>query len=96
MEEAVTLTLTKEERDMLMSSGHSKNDINEIVASLKKTTYFLKCGAVEKPLTPTEAIDILGRTEWAKGVARATFYSETTRWGLNDERVVVKFNNHAR
>lgn len=96
MAERITIALTTDEKTMLMKSGHSKNDINEIVSSVKKTKYFLKNGQEETPLSPEEAINILGRDEWARGVARATFYGESTRWGLNDERVTVRANNHAR
>lgn len=96
MKERITVALTADEKEMLMKSGHSKSDINEIVSCVKKTKYFLKNGQEETPLSPEEAINILGRDEWAKGIARATFYGETTRWGLNNERVAVRANNYTR
>ena len=96
MAERITIALTADEETMLMKSGHSKSDINQIASCVKKTKYFLKNGQEETPLSPEEAINILGRDEWAKGVARATFYGETTRWGLNDERVTLRANNYAR
>ena len=91
------LTLTKEDREMLIASGHSRSDIIEIVSSLKKTEYFLKSpSGDETSITPEEAASILGREEWARGVARSTFYSESTRYGLADERVVIRSKNYLR
>lgn len=96
MEEKITIALTADEETMLKKSGHSERDIKEIASCVKKTKYFLKNGQEETPLSPEEAINILGRDEWARGVARATFYGESTRWGLNNERVTVRAKNHAR
>lgn len=88
-------TLTKEERNMLIASGHSKSDITEIVSAIKKAEYFLLApDGKETPISFDEAVSILGREEWARGIARATFYSQTTRYGLNDEKVVIRACNY--
>lgn len=89
MKETIT-KLSNTEIIRLRESGFSSNDIKEINTAIKKTTYHLVLPTGEKKeITASEAIDTLGRDEWVKGVARSTFYVETTRTGLSGEKVHI-------
>lgn len=81
-------TLTHGERAALESSGHSKHDVQEILAAIRKTSYFMvEDGQEDKPISEDEALALLGREEWIRGLARSTFHAETTRYALNGQRV---------
>lgn len=84
------ITLTAIEKQLLEMSGHSKQDIQDILKAIKKTTYeLLGNNGLNKEISTDEAIEILGREEWVRGIARSTFYIHTTRSGLNGERVAM-------
>lgn len=84
------MKITLEERTALKEKGYSAHDIQEIVTGAKKTTYLLIVQG-EQPVTITEkeAIERLGREEWLRGLCRSAFEAESTRWGLNDERILI-------
>ena len=85
-----TEKLTRDDKEQLRESGHSASDISEISHGIAKTTYFLITVKDEpKQITETEAIGRLGREEWLRAISRSTFYAETTRYGLNGERIRV-------
>lgn len=82
------ITLTPVDCLTLQSIGHSAADISEIKHGIKKTTYYLLDENSNKSeITEDEALTILGRDEWLRGIARSSFYMETTRFGLAGERV---------
>ena len=83
-------TLTKEEKELLSSSGYSNSDIQQICAAVKKTKYALVTPDGKKlTITEQEAVERLGREEWLRGIARSTFYIDTIRYGLNNERIAM-------
>lgn len=89
--------LTIDDRKLLKASYFSKNDIHTISSSIESMMYFLKdSSGVETSITPERAIIILGREEWVRGVAKATFFSNTTRTGLFDEKVVIRIKDSSR
>lgn len=82
------LTLTDPEKKELENSGYSKQDIQCIVSAIKKTTYALvQQDGTQLTIGPQEALERLGREEWIRGIARSAFYVDTTRYGLNGERI---------
>lgn len=82
------IQLTPSDCILLQSIGHSNTDIAEIRHGIKKTTYFILDEKSNKSqITEDEALTILGREEWLRGIARSSFYMETTRYGLAGERV---------
>ena len=83
-------TLTKEEKKQLEDSGYSKADIQQITAAIKKTEYFLVTPTGQRLIIPqSEAIERLGRKEWLRAIAKSTFFVNTTRYGLNNERIAL-------
>lgn len=83
-------TLTKQEKEKLSSSGYSNSDIQQICGAVKKTKYALVSPDGKKhTITEEEAVERLGRDEWLRGIARSTFYIDTIRYGLNNERIAM-------
>ena len=82
--------IDKDERKALSEAGYSNSDILQIAAAVKKTKYYLVTPDNKRhSITESEAIERLGREEWLRGIARSTFYVDTTRYGLNDERIAM-------
>ena len=82
--------IDKDERKALSEAGYSNSDILQIAAAVKKTKYYLVTPDNKRhSITESEAIERLGREEWLRGIARSTFYIDTTRYGLNDERIAM-------
>ena len=82
--------IDKDERKALSEAGYSNSDILQIAADVKKTKYYLVTPDNKRhSITESEAIERLGREEWLRGIARSTFYIDTTRYGLNDERIAM-------
>ncbi len=82
--------IDKHERKALSEAGYSNSDILQIAAAVKKTKYYLVTPDNKRhSITESEAIERLGREEWLRGIARSTFYIDTTRYGLNDERIAM-------
>ena len=80
--------LTSEEIMTLNLSGHSHDDIAEIEHAIKKTSYhIILTDGTRKPLQRDEAISILGREEWVRGIARSAFYVNTVRTADSGERI---------
>ncbi len=82
--------IDKDERKALSEAGYSNSDILQIAAAVKKTKYYLVTPDNNRhSITESEAIERLGREEWLRGIARSTFYIDTIRYGLNDERIAM-------
>ena len=86
--------IDKDERKALSEAGYSNSDILQMIlqiaAAVKKTKYYLVTPDNKRhSITESEAIERLGREEWLRGIARSTFYIDTTRYGLNDERIAM-------
>lgn len=82
--------LTAEDKNILELSGHSRSDIAEIQSAIKQTSYAVVCDNGERlTISQEEAIRRLGRVEWLRGIARSAFYIDTTRRGLNGERIAL-------
>lgn len=80
--------LTEKEKQELIDSGHSRADIQFICSAIRRTSYALVSqDGRQLTITEEEAIRRLGRHEWVRGVARSAFYINTTRNGLNGERI---------
>jgi len=89
-------TLTKTEKQQLRDSGYSAADVSEISSMIKKTSYALVTEKNEKlTISEKEAIKRLGRDEWIRGICRSVFYTETTRYGLNGERLHLYTKNYS-
>lgn len=83
-------TLTKEEQETLKESGYSSYDIREILQACKKATYsIINAIGEKKDITEKKAIRLLGRDEWIRAMSRVAFHMESTRTGLNGERIYV-------
>ena len=96
MSSPTSVALTHTDKSFLEPKGHSHADIVEIAHCLKHTVYELVTSD-ESVLTidAKEAIERLGRDEWLKGIARSSFYCETTRIGLSGEKVLIRTKNWA-
>lgn len=87
--------LTRDDRKFLDKIGHSISDIAEIGKFLGKTRYELITPDGETlTISENEAITRLGREEWLRGIGKSTFFVETTRWGLNGERVRIRTESY--
>ena len=96
MSSPTSISLTHTDKSFLESKGHSHADIVEIVHCLKYTVYSLVTDdGTTLTIDVKEAIERLGREEWLKGIARSSFYSETTRTGLAGEKVLIRTKNWA-
>lgn len=92
-----TSILTNTEKQELIDSGHSRADIQFICSAIRHTTYALVSQDGEQlTITEEEAIRRLGRHEWVRGVARSAFYINTTRNGLNGERIRLHSKTYDR
>ena len=91
-----SIALTHPDKIFLESKGHSHADIVEIIHCLKHTVYSLVTDdGTTLTIDAKEAIERLGRDEWLKGIARSSFYCETTRIGLSGEKVHIRTKNWA-
>lgn len=82
--------LTRTEKIELEQSGYSKADIQEINNAINKTSYALVDNdGNQQKISADEALTLLGRAEWLRGIARSAFYITTTRFGLNGEKVAM-------
>lgn len=81
--------ITKQEKQDLMDAGYSRQDINQIIAAEKQTSYYLVQAGNRLTITKDEAIERLGRDEWLRGLAKSTFFVDTVRNGLNGERIAL-------
>ena len=84
---------TKPTRKELKELGYSRNDVDEILSGIKKTTYTLP-DSDGKEISEAEAVEILGRDEWVRGLCRSAFYAQTTRLSTNNERVSLHTKNY--
>ena len=93
-----TNKLTETEKTVLRSTGHSFSDVREISNSIKNTKYYIIIQETgkQKEIDEEKAIRTLGREEWLRGISRSTFYNETTRWGINGERIKMVTKNWSR
>ena len=71
------MKLTKEDKALLKSWGHSEDDFSQIEKATNKTmtTYELSC----KRILREDAIQILGRAEYLSGIARSAFHGSASR-----------------
>ena len=84
------LKLSTNEKKELRNRGYSLDDIKEINFALKKTTYTLILEPLDyKDITPEEAIKILGKDEWLRGISRAAFHIETVRTAPDGQKVRI-------
>ena len=89
--------LTQTEIIELKDKGYSASDLREINNAIKKTTYTLLLDKADrKEINELEALKLLGREEWLKGIVRSAFHIETIRTGLNGERIRIFSKTFAR
>ena len=81
------MKLTPPDKAFLEQIGHSSADIQEIMYAIKRTTYTLITERGEEALTEDDAVNILGREGWLRGIGVSTFSITSIRYGLNDEKV---------
>ena len=87
--------LTAKEKKQLLQDGYSKADVTEITICVKNISYTLIANeGTELTIAESEAKERLGQEEWLKGVARATFFTDTTRDGLSGERIHIHCKNY--
>lgn len=85
------MTLTSEDKRFLSRIGHSARDIMDISQAAKKTEYHIIMQGRTVPIKDNEAIDILGRETFLRGLAWSTFNWKTRR--ENDKGEIVYFDS---
>ena len=85
------MKLTKEDKALLLSWGHSEDDFSQIEKATKKmmTTYELEC----KEISREDVIEILGRTEYLSGIARSAFHGSASRETNDNKNVYFDSSN---
>ncbi len=80
-----SMKLTKEDKDLLLSWGHTEQDLPQIKEATcsTKTKYELE----GEPIDRDEAIRLLGRTAYLSGISRSAFHWSAAR-ETDDGRVV--------
>ena len=79
------MTLTKEDKEWLVSLGHREYDLPQIEAALhaKRTTYSLN----GKPINRAQAVRLLGREHYLTGISRSAFHYTAAQTAETGETV---------
>lgn len=81
------MTLSASDKRFLSGIGHSPKDIQDISFALKKTIFTITIQGHRVPIPAEEAIDILGRELFLKGIAWSTFHYTCRRENTEGKEV---------
>ncbi len=83
-------TLTKEDREMLLSMGYSKNDVIQINYVVARIEIRRIDGNTQQTITSKDARALLGRERFLSGLGRSSFHYTATR--TTPEGISVQFD----
>lgn len=82
-------TLSKQNKEIILSFGYPKEDLKQIEKALKYTDFEILTPAFnkDKKIDIQKAIEILGEKQFLSGMCRSAFHWSAVREGKNKERI---------
>lgn len=72
------MKLTSEDKELLLSLGHTEKDFGQIEEAMSKTIYEEK----GKRISRKQVLEKMSRTEWLSGISRSAFHYTAMRSGV--------------
>ena len=73
------MILTNEDKELLLSWGHTEKDFGQIEEAMSKTIYEDENG---KRISRKQVLDNMSRAEWLSGISRSAFHFTAMRSGV--------------